>query len=229
MALRDDLEKEVYKILGNGWATRKGTVVPVTRDIRLGGDGIKLDAAVLYSVLADPTSLVADSKEFAAEICKSQLTCAAKINRAEGGTITSMDGGRIMAVYLGGTRCTAAARTALKINYAVQKIIDPQLKAQYPDTEYKVQHIVGVDSGKVLVVRGGTGGSNDLVWVGDAVSRAAKLCSVTPAHPSWITKKVYDAMQDSAKYSDGTALWNVYKWTELDDSPIYASAWFWEP
>ena len=97
MGLKDDLEKEVKKIFGDTWTSRKGTVVPTTDDIGLGNDGVELDAAVLYADLTDSTSLVSGySQEFAAEIYKCYLRCAAKIIRAEGGSITSFDGDRII-------------------------------------------------------------------------------------------------------------------------------------
>ena len=49
--------------------------------------------------MADSTSLVAGkTKQFAAEIYKTFLHCAAKVVRAEGGTVTAYDGDRIMAV-----------------------------------------------------------------------------------------------------------------------------------
>lgn len=230
MALKNDLEDEVSKVFREKWIAREGIVVPTTDDIRLGNDGVELDAAVLYADLTDSTSLVSGfSKEFAAEIYKCYLRCAAKIIRAEGGSITSFDGDRIMAIYLGSSKCTAAARTALKINYAVSNIINPRLKAQYSSTSYEVKQIVGVDSSKIFVIRGGIRGSNDLIWIGNAANRAAKLCSVTPAHPSWITRQVYDVLENSVKFTNGESMWNGYTWTEFDNSQLFASTWIWEP
>ena len=114
MALKDDLENDVKKIFGDQWTIRKGTVIPATDDIALGNDGVELDATVLYADLTDSTSLVSDFEPaFAAEIYKCYLRCAAKIIRAEGGSITSFDGDRVMAVYIGSTKCTSATRTAL--------------------------------------------------------------------------------------------------------------------
>ena len=121
MSLGDDLEKEVKKVLREVWTTRKGQVVPESDDIKLGNDAVLLDGTVLYADLDESTNLVARYKpEFAAEIYKSYLHCAAKIIRAEGGAITSYDGDRIMAVFIGDSKNSDAARTALKINYTVK-------------------------------------------------------------------------------------------------------------
>jgi len=82
--------------------------------------------------MADSTSLVAGkTKQFAAEIYKTFLHCAAKVVRAEGGTITAYDGDRIMAVYMGKGKNTSAVRTALKIHSAVLHIVTPAIRANY--------------------------------------------------------------------------------------------------
>src|ERR1035437_2802310 len=98
MALNDDLDKEVAAIFKAAWDTRDGTLVPADDSLRLGNDGVELDATVLYADLADSTKLVAGHiASFAAEVYKTFLHCAAKIIRQEGGTITAYDGDRIMA------------------------------------------------------------------------------------------------------------------------------------
>ncbi len=188
MTLLDDLKTEVQQIFKNTWTKRKGTVVPESKDVGLENDAVEIDGTVLYADLTDSTGLVKDHKaHFGAEIYKAYLHCAAKIIRSEGGEITAYDGDRIMAVYLGKTKNTSATRTALKINYAVSEVLNPGLKAQYPDTSYNVQQVVGVDTSSLWVARTGIRGSNDLVWVGRAANYAAKLCTLPAQYPSRIT------------------------------------------
>src|SRR3989442_6726866 len=152
MSLADDLKTEVEKIFKDTWSTRDGTVVPESKDLGLGNEAVKLDGTVLYADLTDSTNLVDSYKpHFAAEIYKAYLHCAAKIIRSEDGSITAYDGDRIMAVYLGTSKNTSAARTALKINYAVKNIINPALKAQYPKTTYQIQQVIGVDASELWV------------------------------------------------------------------------------
>jgi class 3 adenylate cyclase len=124
MALADDLKSTVQQIFNSQWTTADGNVVPDTNSLQLGNDAVKLTGVVLYADLVDSTLLVDKFPPwFAAEVYKSFLHCAAKIIRSEGGEITAYDGDRVMAVYIHDTKNTAAARSALKINHAVRKII----------------------------------------------------------------------------------------------------------
>lgn len=109
-----------------------GQAVPESEALSLGKSSVKLDGTVLYADFFAFTNLVDQFDAwFAAEIYKTYLHCAAKIIRSEGGSITSYDGDRVMAVYIGDDKNSSAARTALKINYAVSKIINPAIQKQY--------------------------------------------------------------------------------------------------
>jgi class 3 adenylate cyclase len=168
--------------------------VPADEAIKLSNAAVNLDATILYADLCDSTDLVDHYKpQFAAEVYKTYLLCAAKIIRSEGGTITAYDGDRIMAVYLGGNKNTSAVRTALKVHYAVKNIIMPSMKTQYPTTTYTLKQAIGIDSSKLFVARTGVRGANDLVWVGRAANYAAKLASLNtpeylPTLPALFTK-----------------------------------------
>src|SRR5271157_5911165 len=127
--LGQQLEQEVKKIFRERWSSRDGQKVPESEDLQLGNDAVRLDGTVLYADLDGSTDMVNNYKpEFAAEVYKSYLHCAAKIIRDEGGVITAYGGDRIMAVFIGDSKNTSAARTAMKINYAVTKIINPAVK-----------------------------------------------------------------------------------------------------
>lgn len=174
--------------------------------------------------MADSTSLVAGkTKQFAAEIYKTFLHCAAKVVRAEGGTITAYDGDRIMAVYMGKGKNTSAVRTALKIHSAVLHIVTPAIKAQYQTQTYIPHHVVGIDTSTLLVARTGVRGANDLVWVGRAANYAAKLTTLPHECPTWITEEVYNNMHESVKLTNGRAMWEARSWTAMNDKRIYRS------
>lgn len=120
MGFVNDLSAEVSNILESQWQTRDGKVVPEAGDLKLGNDAVKLNGTVLYADLAESTELVKkESPSFAAEIYKCYLHCASKIIKRYDGVITSFDGDRVMAVYLGDSKNSNAARTALAINHAV--------------------------------------------------------------------------------------------------------------
>ncbi len=227
MALKDDLEEKVKSIFSEKWTERDGQVVPSADDLKLSNDAVKLDGVVLYADMSESTKLVDEKKAFfAAEVYKTYLHCAAKIIRAEGGEITSYDGDRIMAVFIGDSKNTSAARAALKINYARIYIINPALEKQYPKAAYEVKHTVGIDSSSLFIARTGIRGSNDLVWVGGAANHAAKLGSLSNSYPSRITAEVYNCLHDDLKYSEGKPMWEQVTWDDMD-RVIYRSTWWW--
>ena len=232
-SLRDDLLQEVSKIFRSRWTTRDGNVVPASNSIALDNDAVKLDdATVLYADLADSTNLVdAYGPEFPAEIYKTFLHCAGKIIRSEGGEITAYDGDRIMAVYLRPSKHTSAVRSALKINYAVQRIICTLEQTQYPKTPYQVRHKIGIDTSSLFVAKTGFRGANDLVWIGRAANYAAKLSMLDDTYRTYITPEVYNVLEPSVKDKksvEGKPMWEPRLWTSFDSRLIYASNWWYE-
>ena len=229
MGLGDDLKSEVFKILQEEWSVREGRAVPESDDLRLSNDAVTLDGTVLYADLDDSTKLV-DAKKpwFAAEVYKCYLVCAARILRAEGGEITSYDGDRIMAVFIGDAKNSSAARAALKVNFAVQKVINPAIQEEYPSASYSVRHVVGIDTSHLFVARTGIRGANDLVWVGRAANYAAKLSS-RPGPATQITAAVYESLNEDSKIgSDGRNMWTPATAREIGNKTIFTSSWYWE-
>lgn len=227
MPLKEDLENKVAQIFGEQWTERNGQVVPDASDLKLNNDAVKLDGVVLYADMSESTKLVNRKNAFfAAEVYKTYLHCAAKVIRAEGGEITSYDGDRIMAVFIGDSKNTSAARAALKINYTRLYIVNPAITKQYPKSDQVVRHTVGIDSCKLFIARTGIRGSNDLVWVGRAANHAAKLCELSNKYPTRITKEVYDNLHSSVINSNGESMWEQVNWTNMDRT-IYRSTWYW--
>lgn len=231
MSLKVDLETEVKKIFKEDWTSRTGQIVPQPEDLKLSNDAVVFEkATVVYADLSESTVLVDSMKwEFSAEIYKTYLYCAAKIIRSEGGIITSYDGDRVMGIFIGDTQCSAAVRCALKINYAVQNIINPAIKSQYTASSYQIKQIVGIDTSKIHAARTGVRGGNDIVWVGRAANYAAKLTSVNNTHQTWITKAVYDSLENSTKFygKDNTPAWSSFTWNTNNNQQIYGSTCWW--
>jgi len=231
MALADDLKSEVGKIFRDRWTLRKGQVVPEPEDLKLSNDAVEFEkAVVLYADLSGSTAMVNTEKwMFAAEVYKTFLYCAARLVREEGGKITSYDGDRIMGIFVGDTPCTSAVRCALKINHAVELIINPALKAQYAQSTFTVKQVVGIDISPIRAARTGVRGGNDIVWVGRAANYAAKLTELNLAEKSWITKDVYENLNESVKFGGNPKqdVWKSYKWSQNGDYTIYGSTWRW--
>ena len=139
-----------------------------------------------------------------------------------------MMGDRIMAVFIGDSKNTSAARCGLKINYAVTNIINPAIAQEYPKSPYEVKQVVGIDTSKLFVARTGIRGANDLVWVGRSANYAAKLSSLSSDHPTRITEDVYNKLSEAMKSSkDGRSMWERATWTDMNKMVIYRSTWWW--
>jgi len=228
MSLHQELSDQVQKIFGEQWSERDGTVVPESESLKLSNDAINLEATVLYADLAESTDLVDGyKKQFAAEIYKTYLYCAAKIIRSQGGIITAYDGDRIMAVFIGGYKNTSATKAALKINYARLDIINPALKKQYPRDDYEINHVIGVDTSSLMAARTGIRGSNDIVWVGKAANHAAKLTSLPHNYATRITSEVYNKLHDEARLdANENNMWERAAWND-QNRIIYRSNHYW--
>ncbi len=229
MTLKDELETYVQKVLDDQWQRRKGQKVPDPEDLPLGNVAVELNATVLYADLAASTRMTRNHKDwFAAEVYKNYLYCASKIIRARGGSITAYDGDRVMAVFIGDRKNSEAAKCALQINWASQKIVQAKLRKRYPQTTFELKQRVGIDTSQLFIARTGIRGNNDLVWVGNASNNAAKMAALPTTYPSYITAKVYGRLADWAKIgSDGRNMWTNLGTSALGYQ-IYGSTWRWK-
>lgn len=227
MALLEELKSVVATIFRDAWEVTSGRVVPVPSSVGLGNKAIEFDTAtVLYADLDGSTSMVDKRKwQFSAEIYKTYLHCAAKIIKAQDGVITAYDGDRIMAIFIGDRKCSRAATAGLQLNNVVRHVVNPAIKAQY-NTDFVLQHVVGIDMSCIRATRTGVRGDNDLVWVGRAANYAAKLTSLPSAEwQVWITGDVYNALASDVKQYNGQDVWSARLWTKMNNFPIYGSSW----
>ncbi len=226
----EEILQEIRAIFEEKWTTREGRIVPDTEDISLGNEGVQLDATVLYADMADSTVLVDSYKHsFAAEIYKAYLIGSCRVIRERGGEITAFDGDRVMAVFVGTSKNTSAARSALQIN-AIVRDINSLLKESYPNTAYKLRHSVGIDTSSLLIARTGIRNANDLVWVGRAANYAAKLSALGDVnYPTHITEEVYKKLSDQAKFGGDPRknMWEKRTWMDKGVT-VYRSNWWWD-
>lgn len=224
------LSTYVKKVFKDAWDERDGKVVPEAKDLVLGNEAVHFErATILYADLSGSTNMVESKKwQFASEIYKTYLHCATRIINDEGGVVTSYDGDRVMGVFISSSQTTSAARAGLKINYAVQKIINPAMHAQY-NTDFDVVQVVGIDTSEIRVARTGARGDNDLVWVGRAANYAAKLTELKLSERTWVTKEAYGRMSDDVKMGGNPKqnMWKAYDWSQMNDHKIYGSTWRW--
>ena len=201
--MENELADSVDSILSSVWDLKDGHVIPETTDLALGNAGRTIDATVLYADLADSTELAIYDEQIAAEVYKSYLLGTTKIIKAQGGEIRSFDGDRVMGVFMGNSKNTAAAKAALKINYFFSQVLQPKFVGFYAHLQsspFKFAQSVGIDTGQIRVARAGVRVDNDLIWVGRAPNIAAKLSSIRePGFSSYITEPVFRVLHQSAK------------------------------
>ena len=201
---------------------------PRPEDLGLDNEGKTIDATVLYADLDESTRMVETQEpEFAGRMYKTYLVCAARMIRSEQGNITAYDGDRIMAVYTG--RCTAerAVRSALKLNYIVQELVNPAVQELNSGTTFAMRQSAGVDTSELMVAKTGIRTANDLVWVGRAANYAAKLSS-RRAPATHITPEVYDQLPAELKTGDHRQqMWTAETSAEIGYRRVYSSSWHW--
>ena len=228
MPLRNDLNAEVRKILQERWRVSRSRKAINPEELDLDNHGVTVEATVLYADLDQSTSLVDEHDAgFAAQMYKTYLVCAARVILSEQGKVTAYDGDRIMAVYTGRKTAERAVRTAFKINYVVQEIINPAVRELKPDSRYTMKQSIGVDTSKLLVTRTGPRAANDLVWVGRAANYAAKLSS-REAPATHVTEAVYAQLPPELKAgNDGRQMWIRTTAREIGNLTAYSSTWHW--
>ncbi len=230
MSLKDDLKNKVDEIVKYRWTQRKGRVVPDTDGLTFKSEAVHLErATVLYADLRGSTKMVEERIWwYAAEVYRSFLYCSGRIIREKGGTITSYDGDRIMAVFVGEDQTDNAARAAFKINYAVTKIINPRFAEQYPN-HTPIKHSVGIDTSELRAVKTGVRDDHDIVWVGRAANLAAKLSELDAGKTSWVTSDAYNNMSYEVCFAakDAAPMWQSFTWNAHNKETIYGSGWHW--
>ena len=228
MSVADDIKTNAADTFGANWTVRDGQVVPGASDLRLTNDAARFETAtVLYADLDQSTDLVETRKwEFAGEVYKTFLYAASRLIRHHGGTIVSYDGDRVMGIFIGNRQRNAAVSCALNINYAVKNYVQAEKEKRWSG-DFKIRHVIGIDTSEIRAARTGVRGDNDLVWIGTAANLAAKLTSLTADHPTWITKRVCDYLDDAQKLgSQGEDIWRSWKWTEHNNEEIYSSTYW---
>jgi class 3 adenylate cyclase len=226
-----DVLVEVKEIFRKTWTRTPARDVPAIEALALSGNqGVELDGTVLYADMADSTALVNSYRdEFAAEVYRAYLLAACRVIKVTGGEITAFDGDRVMAVFVGDNKNSAAAKCGLHMN-AMVRGINAAIKSQYPNTAFTLAHCVGVDTSPLFVTKTGVRKYNDLVWVGAAANYAAKLSAMNdPGYPTLVTERVYNLLNDKSKFG-GTPrsnMWEKSNWPATGQT-IYRSSYYWD-
>lgn len=228
MSVSDDIKKNAADTFGQKWTVRDGSVVPAASDLKLNNDAVKFETAtVLYADLDGSTDLVEGKKwEFAGHVYKTFLYAASRLIRKHGGTIVSYDGDRVMGIFISEKQQNDAVSCALEINYAMTNVVQKELNEIWT-TDFKIRHVIGIDTSTIRAARTGVRGDNDIVWIGNAANLAAKLTAQSADCPTWITKRVYDHLAAGQKTGPkGENIWRKWKWSEHNEEEVYSSTYW---
>ncbi len=234
MAFGDIVRDSVDDILGTTFSERDGRVVPNTTDVALKDGAAKLGAAFLYANLAGSSTIAKRCPwDTTAKIIRAYLDSACRIIRSHGGEIRSFDGDRVMGVFIEDSPCSNATKSALKIKYATDNVIQPKAIKNFSsvrNNDVKIRQSCGIDFEVSRAVRAGVGSSNDLIWIGRPPSFAAKLSDIREhPHSTFISKAIYNRLSDEAKKSDGTDMWEKSVYTYVGTKEvIFRSKYYWE-
>lgn len=228
MTIAEDIKDHAGTTFGSAWTVRDGKVVPEPEDLKHSNDAVRLErATILYADLDGSTDLVEKKKwEFSGQVYKAFLYATSRLIRNHGGSIVSYDGDRAMGIFISGSQSNDAVACALNINYAVKKIVQVELEKKWK-TDFKIRHVVGIDTSEIRAARTGVRGDNDIVWIGNAANLAAKLTALDADNPTWITKRVYDYLNDKQKLgSSGENIWKKWNWKTHNNDEIWSTTYW---
>jgi hypothetical protein len=147
MALVDTLTSEVETILKIEWHERSGNVILETDDVTLKNGAVKIEATILYADLAGSYILAKTCPwQTTAKITRAYLDISVRLIRAHNGEIRSFDGDRVMGIFKGNTPNISAVHCARKIDWMVEKVINPKAEAKFKsikDNDIKIRHSSG--------------------------------------------------------------------------------------
>lgn len=234
-AKSNEMREKLSTILSTPWNTRDGRMVPKTGDVSATDGAVKLIATYLYADLADSTVLAKRFKpEFTGKVIRMYLRAAVDMIRYRGGHIRSFDGDRVMGIFIGDAQRNDAVTAALNISWLLNRDINDLLKKhlEKSTSQWTCTHAIGIDHGEAFLVRGGARDNSDLVSIGQAPNIAAKLSAMRgEASPIIVTDRVYGALNEKQKLSQGRSMWDEPKTRNVGPHIIstYRSGWMRQP
>lgn len=237
MSLKEDLEKSTNDFFSGAYEITNGNVIPDINDIQFGKKGREMELAMVFIDIRESTKIVDGfRRETAAKMYKSFLYSIAKIARLNEGELRSFNGDGVLMAFSGELKRSNAVKASMQMAWYCKNILKPKIESYFSNNnqlkDINFDFGIGVDVGKVLVVRGGIRGenNNDLVWVGNATNYAVKLSSLSKdGYHIYISEDVYKNMAESSKLggNEKKNMWEERTWTAMDNQTIYRTNWSW--
>lgn len=174
-----DITASIRQSLKDPLTVSKTTSVPKRENIGL-NDGKLIESAVLYIDIRQSTSITTrHTDDVAAKIYKAFHESMVSIARYQGrGHVRGFAGDKIMVIFdNSGDAVTRAIDCAIWMQSYIEQKLSPALQTTY---NHPISCGIGIDYGKMTVVRAGTKNNNDVVWAGSPANKASKLADSTP-------------------------------------------------
>lgn len=215
MTLKEDVANQINIIFDTNYDIATGTVVPSLDSLTFGATAKEVWMQVLYIDMRGSKKLLDSHKQLSVlKAHKAFLYSIVKTIRFESGHPRSFNGDSVLAFWpienpisISGAK---AVRSAMKIKWLIQEIINPKMQQKYGET---LDFGIGVSQGTILVGKSGIGGDSnfqDLIWLGYGTYEA-HCFGETARNPNniWISEGVWDDIKNNNEmvYSSGTNMW----------------------
>ena len=237
MNLYEQVQQDVAGVIDAQWYIRARKTVPPREKVPLRRGGLKLDATFLYADVVGSSWLAKSlHPTVAAKFFRSFLKASTRLIIANEGKVIGIDGDRVLGLFHGESKNDRAVKCGLQINWAVQRVIKKSFVTKYKQI-YKrglsIAHGVGIDTGKVTIVRAGIQGSNDIISIGRAPNMAAKLSEIREGeYRTIVSESVYRRLGDKLRLGgdDSVRIWHRIKWEYLDqETHLFGTKMLWKP
>lgn len=210
MGLKQNILDKIKEHMDAAFDVQDVSYVPNLDDkaLTFGNTGLKFETTVLYIDLRGSTALInKHNKSVVAKIHKAYYYTIVNISKSLGGDNRSFNGDSLLVFFQGTTKNTLsnAVKAAMHMKYMLSNSegISKHL-SKYTTIDFGI----GLDDGDVLCTKVGIGGTydnKDLIWIGNPVNKSTVLSDLgkDPNH-IYISKRVYDNLNDDVKYHDTT-------------------------
>lgn len=213
MSLSDEIEERVKKYLNAGYETTRANIVPDKSSIAFGKNAKEMKAKILCIDIRSSKKILSETGAplESCKVHKAFLYVASKCIRKENGYMRNFSGDGLIAFFMGEDGAKRAVKSAMKIKYAVNKILNPALE----EREYKkLDFGIGVATGDFTVVKSGVAGDEmhqDLIWICWATYHAVEYANKAKTPKNiWISNNVFNEIKgdDSMRYNKGKPMWS---------------------
>jgi len=236
MATAEELRNDTEAFFAGEYAITTGRGIPLVGDVAFGKEGKEVDLAMLFVDIRESTKIVDGfRRKTAAKMYKSFLSAVTKIIRSNSGQVVSYNGDGLLASFYGDAKKTHASKAALQINWFGHSCLKPMLDKYFKNNlslgDFTFDYGIGIDAGKILVVRGGIRNepNNSLIWVGNATNIAVKLSDIPDdGYHIFISEDVYKNMNENTRFG-GKIKQDMWEKRTYKEKIVYRSDWIWEP